>query len=66
MDAWKKLDQIPPYKIDGPVTFETEFSTRSTPSPDAPLPPGAERVDARTIRFHGKDFLEAWTRWNSR
>jgi D-aminopeptidase len=26
----------------------------------AALKPGAEIIDARTIRFHGKDFFEAW------
>jgi D-aminopeptidase len=29
---------------------------------DAHLRPGAEIIDARTIRYSGKDFLEAWTR----
>jgi len=57
-----KLAQIPPYKIEGPVTIEVEHSTRSTPAPDVPLAPGSEMVDARTIRYHGKDFMEAWTR----
>ncbi len=60
--AMKKLGQIPPYKVDGPVTIEIEYSTRHTLSPDAGLAPGSELVDARTIRYHGKDFLEAWTR----
>jgi len=26
--------------------------------------PGREVVDDRTIRYHGKDFLEAWTRYS--
>ena len=65
-EAFKKLGAVRPYKIEGPVTIEVEYTTRSTPSPDATLPPGAEMVDARTIRFRGKDFLEAWTRWTSR
>jgi D-amino peptidase len=62
----RKLGQIRPYRLEGPATIEVEYSTRSTPFPDAALPPGIERVDARTIRYHGKDFLEAWTRWNMR
>jgi len=61
--AFKKIGQVRPYKIDGPVTIEVERTTRSTPQPDAPLGPGVEMVDARTIRYRGKDFLEAWTRW---
>lgn len=61
--AFKRLRQIEPYKIEGPVSIEVERTTRSTLSPDTPLPPETERVDARTLRFHGKDFMEAWLRW---
>ena len=57
-----KLGTIRPYKVDGPVTIEVEYSTRSTPPPDAQLPPETEVVDARTVRYHGKDFMEAWIR----
>ena len=61
--AFQRLGQIEPYKIEGPVSIEVERTTRSTLSPDSPLPPKTERVDARTLRFHGKDFMEAWLRW---
>lgn len=61
--AFKRLESVPPYRIEGPVTIEVERTTRSTPAPEAALPPGVERVDARTTRYRGKDFLEAWTRW---
>lgn len=64
--AWKKLPRIKPYKIEGPVTIEMELTTRSTPSPDAVFGEGVERVGPRTLRYKGKDFLEAWTRWSSR
>jgi D-amino peptidase len=60
--AMAKISQIPPYKIDGPVSIEVEYSTRHTPAPDAGLAPGSEMVDARTIRYRGKDFMEAWVR----
>jgi D-amino peptidase len=60
--AMQRIGQIPPYKITGPVTIEVEYSTRSTPSPETPLAVGTEMVDARTIRYRGKDFMEAWTR----
>jgi D-amino peptidase len=60
--AMQKIKQIPPYKIEGPVTIEVEYSTRSTPSPVTPIAEGAEMVDARTIRYRGKDFMEAWIR----
>ncbi len=64
--AWTRLAEIRPYKLDGPVTIDVEYTTRSTPSPQAALPPGVERGDARTVRYRGKDFLEAWTRWQMR
>jgi D-amino peptidase len=60
--AVQKIGQIPPYKITGPVTIEIEYTTRNSLSPDAGLRPGSEVVDDRTIRYHGKDFMEAWTR----
>jgi D-amino peptidase len=60
--AMQKIPQIRPYKIEGPVTIEVEYTTRSTPRPDTELAPGAEVVDARTIRYRGKDFMEAWVR----
>jgi D-amino peptidase len=60
--SMRKLGQIPPYKVEGPVTIEVEYSTRHTLSPDAALATGAELIDARTIRYSGKDFMEAWTR----
>ena len=60
--AMEKMAQIQPYKIDGPVTIEVEYSTRNTLRLDAGLATGSEIVDARTIRYHGKDFMEAWVR----
>jgi D-amino peptidase len=60
--AMAKIDRISPYRISGPVTIEIEHTSRSAPRRDAELKPGAEIVDAHTIRYHGKDFLEAWQR----
>jgi D-amino peptidase len=60
--AMNKIGTIQPYRVKGPVTIEIEFTSRNALTPDAALKPGAEIVDARTIRFHGKDFLEAWQR----
>jgi len=64
--AFQKIGKIQPYKIDGPVTIEIERTTRSTPSPSEPLPPQIERIDPRTVRYHGKDFMEAWMLWRGR
>jgi len=60
--AMKSMGSIKPYKVDGPVTIQIEHTTRSALDMDAPSLPGAEIIDARTVRFQGKDFLEAWIR----
>src|SRR5581483_8224707 len=60
--ALKNLAAIKPYKVDGPVTIQIERTTRNALDTDTQLPPDSEVIDARTVRFHGKDFLEAWIR----
>ncbi len=60
--ASAKMGSIKPFRIDGPVTVEIEYTTRNSLPADAALRTGAEVVDDRTIRYRGKDFLEAWTR----
>jgi D-amino peptidase len=60
--ATAKIGQIKPYRVQGPVTIQIEYTSRNALSTDAHLRPGAEVVDARTVRYTGKDFLEAWTR----
>ncbi len=60
--AMQKIGGIKPYKIEGPVSIQIEYTTRNALGADANLRPGAEVIDARTIRYTGKDFLEAWTR----
>jgi len=62
--AMARLGAIQPYRIDGPVTVEIEYTTRNSLPIDADKRPGAEVVGDRTIRYHGKDFLEAWTRYS--
>jgi len=64
--AFRKIGKIAPYRINGPVTIEIETSTRSTPSPNEVLPPQVERIDARTLRYRGKDFIDAWLLWRGR
>ena len=56
----KNIGTIKPYKVEGPVTIQIEHTTRSALDMDVPLHPEAEIIDARTVRFRGKDFLEAW------
>jgi D-amino peptidase len=62
--AMEKLGAIRPYLIEGPATVEIEYTTRNSLPASAASRPGAEVVDDRTIRYHGKDFLEAWTRYS--
>jgi D-amino peptidase len=62
--AMRKLGQIQPYRVEGPVTFQVEFTTRNALGTE--LPAGAEMIDARTIRYKGKDFLDAWQRYRRR
>ena len=64
--AMKRIAASKPYKIEGPATVQLEYTARNVPGPDARYRPGVEVMDARTLRFHGKDFLEAWTRARAR
>ncbi len=60
--AMRKLGKIPPYRVEGPVTIEYEYTTRNSLPADAKFRVGAEVVDDRTVRYTGKDFWEAWVR----
>jgi D-amino peptidase len=62
MDAMKNIGTIKPYKVEGPVTIQIERTTRNAMDVDVQLPPDSEVIDARTVRYRGKDFLEALTR----
>jgi len=48
------------------VTLEIEYTTRNSLPIAAGAGPGREVVDDRTIRIHGKDLTEAWTRYEGR
>ncbi len=61
--AMQRIGEIKPYQIEGPVTIQIEYTTRNALGVNAHLRPGAEIIDARTIRYSGKDFMEAWTRY---
>ena len=58
-----KIGRIKPYQVSGPVTLQIEYTSRNALRQDAALRPDVEVIDARTIRFRGKDFLEAWQRY---
>ncbi|HYW47523.1 MAG TPA: M55 family metallopeptidase [Bryobacteraceae bacterium] len=55
-----KIGLIKPYTVPGPVTLQVEYTTRNSLPVGAELRTGAEVLDDRTIRFRGKDILEAW------
>jgi D-amino peptidase len=65
-EAARKIGSIKPYRIAGPVTLEIEHTTRNSLPIGAGSGPGREVVDDRTIRIQGKDFVEAWTRYEGR
>ncbi len=57
-----KIGRIRPCRVDGPVTIEYEYTTRNSLPVDAGERTGATVIDDRTIRYKGKDFMEAWIR----
>jgi D-amino peptidase len=61
-----KIGLIKPYTVKGPVTLQIEYTTRNSLPLDAELRTGAEVLDDRTIRFQGRDILEAWRLYRSR
>lgn len=60
--AAEKIGSIKPYKVAGPVTIEIEYTTRNSLRIDAEHALGGELINDRTIRYRGRDFLEAWTK----
>src|SRR5262245_38997400 len=62
-----KIGSIKPYVLpSGPVTLQIEYTTRNSLPVGAELRTGAEVLDDRTIRFRGKDILDAWSLYRSR
>jgi D-amino peptidase len=61
-----KIGSIKPYTVPGPVTLQVEYTTRNSLPVDAEARSGAEVLDDRTIRFRGKDILEAWRLYRAR
>lgn len=62
-----KIGTIKPYVLpEGPVTLQIEYTTRNSLPVGAEMRTGAEVLDDRTIRFRGKDVLEAWSLYRSR
>jgi D-amino peptidase len=64
--SMSKVGTIKPYKVPGPVALQIEYTTRNSLPIDSEARTGAEVLDDRTIRFRGKDILEAWRLYRSR
>jgi D-amino peptidase len=64
--SMSKIGAIKPYTVPSPVTLQVEYTTRNSLPADAEQRAGAQVLDDRTIRFRGKDILEAWTLYRSR
>ena len=64
--SMSKIGTIKPYIVSSPVTLQVEYTTRNSLPADAEQRAGAQVLDDRTIRFRGKDILEAWTLYRSR
>jgi D-amino peptidase len=61
--AVSRMKEFKPFRIKAPVGLHVRFTTAS--SVDRVLRmPGVERVDNLTVRFKGKDFLEAFKAFN--
>jgi D-amino peptidase len=59
--AMKRLGEIPFYRVTGPVELKIEFTTRGVRQF---LPrEGVEQLDERTWAFRGRDFRDAWLKW---
>jgi D-amino peptidase len=63
-NSMHKLGGISPYRVDGRVTLEIEYTSRHALGTDSPE--RGEMIDARTVRYQGKDFLEAWKRYRGK
>lgn len=61
-----KIGTYRPYTVPGPVTLQIEYTTRNSLPPEAALRSGAAVLDDRTIRFTGKNIVEAWERYRAR
>jgi D-amino peptidase len=61
-----KIGSIKPYTVPGPVTLQVEYTTRNALPVEAEARSDATVLDDRTIRFGGKDVLEAWRLYRGR
>ena len=58
-EAIKDIENIKPYQVNTPVTFEVTFKTTS-PAYMCDLFPQVERIGPKTISFSGEDYITAY------
>jgi len=61
--AMKRLPEIKPYKLSGPVEVKVEFTPHGTEH--FASREGVEQVNDRTWVFRGKDIIDAWLKYSS-
>ncbi len=61
--AMRRLKEITPYKVPGPVAVKVEFTTRG--GQEFSPREGVERLNERTWVFRGKDLVDAWLKYSS-
>jgi len=61
--AMQRLDEIQPYRVEGPVEAKVQFTTRGVRYFQARE--GVEQIDERTWAFRGKDLKDAWLKYSS-
>ncbi len=61
--AMKRLAEIKPYKLSGPVEVKVELTPHGTEN-FVPRE-GVEQVNDRTWAFRGKDIVDAWLKYSS-
>jgi D-amino peptidase len=61
--AMRRLAEIKPYRMNGPVEVKVEFATQAAAQNIRPRE-GVERLNERTWAFRGKDIRDAWLKFS--
>jgi D-aminopeptidase len=63
-DAVRNVAELKPFVVEGPVTVQVVFTDPSSVDPLEHLD-FVTRVDGRTIRLEGEDFIRAFERFDA-
>jgi len=61
--AMRKLPEIKPYRIEGPVEVKVEFTPEGMERRLLMPSDGIRKIDSRTWVFRGKDIVDAWSKF---